>query len=31
MIASFKHKGLRQPFEDDNGRGVNAEHLRKIG
>jgi len=30
MIASFKHKGLRQLFEDDNARGVNAEHLRKI-
>ena len=30
MIASFKHKGLRQLFEDDNARGVNAEDLRKI-
>jgi proteic killer suppression protein len=30
MIAGFKHKGLRQLFEDDNARGVNAEHLRKI-
>jgi proteic killer suppression protein len=30
MIESFKHKGLRQLFEDDNARGVNAEHLRKI-
>jgi toxin HigB-1 len=30
MIASFRHKGLRQLFEDDNPRGVNAEHVRKI-
>jgi toxin HigB-1 len=30
MIESFKHKGLRQLFKDDNARGVNAEHLRKI-
>ncbi len=30
MIESFKHKGLRQLFEDDNARGVNAEHVRKI-
>ena len=30
MIASFKHRGLRQLFEDDNPRGVNPEHVRKI-
>jgi plasmid maintenance system killer protein len=30
MIESFKHKGLRQLFEDDNPRGINAEHVRKI-
>ena len=30
MIESFKHKGLRQLFESDNARGLNAEHLRKI-
>ena len=30
MIESFKHKGLRQLFEDDNARGVSAEHVRKI-
>lgn len=30
MIESFNHKGLRQLFEDDNARGVSAEHLRKI-
>lgn len=29
MIESFRHKGLRQLFEDDNTRGVNAEHVRK--
>ncbi|MBR1123955.1 type II toxin-antitoxin system RelE/ParE family toxin [Bradyrhizobium lablabi] len=30
MIESFRHKGLRQLFEDDNARGVNAEHVRKL-
>jgi len=30
MIESVKHKGLRQLFEDDNARGVNPEHVRKI-
>jgi proteic killer suppression protein len=30
MIESVKHKGLRQLFERDNPRGINAEHLRKI-
>jgi len=30
MIDSFKHKGLRQLFEDDNAKGVNAEHVRKL-
>ena len=30
MIESFRHKGLRQLFEDDNQKGLNAEHLRKI-
>ena len=30
MIESFRHKGLRQLFENDNPRGVNAEHVRKI-
>jgi proteic killer suppression protein len=24
------YKGLRQLFEDDNPRGINAEHVRKI-
>lgn len=30
MIESFSHKGLRQLFEDDTHRGVNAEHVRKL-
>jgi proteic killer suppression protein len=30
MIESFKHKGLRQLFEDDKVKGVNAEHVRKL-
>jgi proteic killer suppression protein len=30
MIGSFRHKGLRQLFEDDNPRGVHADHARKI-
>lgn len=30
MIASFKHKALRQLFEQDNPRGLNAEHIRKL-
>jgi proteic killer suppression protein len=30
MIDSFRHKGLRQLFENDNPRGLNAEHVRKI-
>jgi toxin HigB-1 len=30
MIESFKHKGLRRLFQDDDARGVSAEHLRKI-
>jgi len=30
MIESFRHRGLRQLFGDDNPRGVNPEHLRKI-
>lgn len=30
MIKSFKHRGLRQLFEDDNPKGLNAEHVRKI-
>ena len=30
MIESFRHKGLKQLFEDDNPKGVNAEHVRKL-
>ncbi len=30
MIASFKHKALRQLFENDNPRGLNAGHVRKL-
>jgi proteic killer suppression protein len=30
MIESFRHKGLRQLFENDNVKGVSAEHVRKI-
>ena len=30
MIESFRHKGLKQLFENDNPKGVSAEHVRKI-
>ncbi len=30
MIRSFKHRGLRQLFEDANARGVNADHVEKL-
>jgi proteic killer suppression protein len=30
MIESIRHKGLRQLFEDDNAKGVSAEHVRKL-
>lgn len=30
MIESFKHKGLRQLFEDGNARGVNPDHVSKL-
>ena len=30
MIESFRHKGLRRLFEDDDPKGLNAEHIRKI-
>jgi proteic killer suppression protein len=30
MIATFRHKGLRQLFEDDVAKGVNPEHERKL-
>jgi len=30
MIENFRHKGLRGLFEDDNPKGVNPDHVRKI-
>ena len=30
MIKSFRHKGLQRLFDDDNPRGVNAEHVGKL-
>jgi proteic killer suppression protein len=30
MIKSFRHKGLKRLYEDDNPRGVMAEHLMKL-
>jgi toxin HigB-1 len=30
MIENFRHKGLRQLFEDDSAKGVSAEHVRKL-
>jgi toxin HigB-1 len=30
MIKNFKHKGLRQLYEDDNRRGINPDHVRKL-
>jgi toxin HigB-1 len=30
MIDGFRHKGLRQLFEDDNPKGINPDHVRKI-
>jgi toxin HigB-1 len=30
MIESFRHRGLRRLFEDDNHKGVNPDHVRKI-
>lgn len=29
-IRSFRHKGLRKLFEDDNTRGVSAQHADKL-
>lgn len=29
-IESFRHKGLRLFFEDDNPRGLSGDHVRKI-
>jgi toxin HigB-1 len=30
MIESIRHKGLRQLFEDDNAKGLNPDHVRKL-
>ncbi len=30
MIQSFRHKGLKRLYEDDDPRGVAAEHLIKL-
>jgi len=30
VIASFRHRGLRRLYEDDDPRGVSAEHLKRI-
>ena len=30
MIQSFRHKGLKRLYEDDDRRGVLAEHLPKL-
>ncbi len=30
MIRSFRHKGLKRLYEDDDPRGVMAEHLAKL-
>jgi toxin HigB-1 len=30
MIASFRHKGLRRLFENDDRRGVTAQHAERI-
>ena len=30
MIGSFRHKGLRQLYEDNLAKGVNPDHVRKL-
>lgn len=30
MIVSFRHKGLKRLYEDDDPRGVQAEHVPKL-
>ena len=30
MIRSIRHKGLKRLYEDDDPRGVNAEHITKL-
>lgn len=30
MIAGFRHKGLKQLYERNNPKGINAEHVEKV-
>jgi proteic killer suppression protein len=30
MILGFRHRGLRRLYEDDDRRGLNAEHVAKL-
>jgi toxin HigB-1 len=30
LIETFRHKGLRQLFDDNNPKGVRPDHIRKI-
>ncbi len=30
MIKRFQHRGLRRLYEDDDRRGINAEHVEKV-
>jgi proteic killer suppression protein len=30
LIRTFRHKGLQRLFEDDDGRGVDAQHIQKL-
>lgn len=30
MIQSFKHRGLKRLYEENNGRGINPQHIKKI-
>ena len=30
MIESFRHKGLKRLYEQDDARGINAQHVEKI-
>jgi len=31
MIRRFRHRGLKRLFEDDERRGLNAQHVERIG
>jgi proteic killer suppression protein len=30
MIQSFKHRGLKRLYEENNSRGINPQHVKKI-